>query len=58
VPPLLRWFCDDATTLVKSVCHDALNARLIGSLYAGAVEKRGLEPYLDRAYALGRQLGR
>jgi len=54
--PLLRRWCDDATPLIKSVCQSSLNARLVGSLYAGAVEKRGVEHYLDRAYKLGRKL--
>ena len=56
IPPLLRRFCDDATPLIKSTARDSLNAKLVGSLYAGAVEKRGVEPYLDRAYALGKKL--
>jgi len=56
IVPLLRRWCDDATPLIKSVCQCSLNARLVGSLYAGAVEKRGVEYYVDRAYNLGRKL--
>lgn len=56
VPPLLRRFCDEATGLIKSFCTSSLNARLAGSLYAGAVEKRGVEYYAGRAYRLGRRL--
>lgn len=56
VPPILRRFCDDATGLVSSVCKDILNAKLIGSLYAGAVERRGLDGYLPKAFELGRKL--
>lgn len=56
VPPILRFICDDATSLIKCVCKDALNAKVIGSLYAGAIEKRGLERYLPRARSLGTKL--
>ena len=58
VPPLLRMFCDDATSLIKDFCGCILNARLIGSLYAGAVEKKGAEAYAAKAYQLGRKLSR
>ena len=54
--PLLRRFCDDATSLIKSTAGDSLNAKLIGSLYAGAVEKVGIERYLERARSLGVRL--
>jgi multimeric flavodoxin WrbA len=56
VPPLLRWFCDDATSLIKDFCRDALNAKLVGTFYAGAMEKRGVETYLAKAYELGKKL--
>ena len=56
--PLLRRFCDDATPLIKSTIGDSLNAKLVGTLYAGGVEKVGLDRYLTRAYALGRKLVR
>jgi hypothetical protein len=56
VPPLLRKFCDDATALIKSVCSSSLNAKVIGSLYAGAIEKRGVAAYLGKAYKLGQKL--
>ncbi len=56
VPALLRRFDDDATPLIKSVCRDSLNAKLIGSLYAGAVEKGGMKRYLNKAYKLGKRL--
>lgn len=58
IAPLFRRWCDDATPLIKSVCRDSLNARLVGSLYAGAVEKRGVEHYVDKAYKLGRKLAK
>ena len=56
VPPWLRWFCDDATKLLKSWCDSCLGAKVVGSLYAGAVLTRGVEPYADKARALGRKL--
>ena len=56
VPPLLRLFCDDATALIKEFCSCILNARLVGSMYAGAVEKRGVDVYAAKAYQLGRKL--
>jgi multimeric flavodoxin WrbA len=56
VPPLFRMWCDDATSLIKCVCDCNLGAGVIGSLYAGAVHVRGVEPYLDKAYRLGRKL--
>jgi multimeric flavodoxin WrbA len=54
VPPLLRRFCDDATGLVSRTLKDSLNCRTVGSLYAGAVERRGVEVYTDKARRLGR----
>jgi len=56
VPPLLRRWCDDATSLIKSVCHCSLNAKVVGDLYAGAVEKRGIDAYTDKAHKLGKRL--
>jgi len=56
VPPMFRMFCDAATPLLRDVCRTCLNAKVVGSLYAGAVEKRGLKDYLDKAYKLGQKL--
>jgi len=56
VPTFLRMFCDDATALIKDFCSCILNARLVGSMYAGAVEKRGVDVYIAKAYQLGRKL--
>lgn len=56
VPPWLRWFCDDATKLLKSWCHSILGAQVVGHLYAGAIETRGVEIYKPKAQALGRRL--
>jgi len=54
--PLLRRFCDDATTLIKNTIGDSLNAKLVGTLYAGGVEKVGTDRYLERAKKLGARL--
>ena len=54
--PLLRRFCDDATPLIKSTIGDSLNAKLVGTLYAGGVEKVGMDRYLAGASKLGRRL--
>jgi len=56
ISPVFRRFCDDATPLIKQSVRDSLNARLIGSLYAGAVERRGVETYMNQAYALGKRI--
>jgi len=58
IVPLLRMFCDDATKLIKSTIGDSLNAKLVGALYAGGVEKVGIDRYLDRAQRLGGRLAR
>jgi multimeric flavodoxin WrbA len=56
VPTFMRMFCDEATALIKDFCGCILNARLVGSMYAGAVEKNGVEVYTDRAHQLGQKL--
>lgn len=56
VPPVLRIFCDNATALLKDVCQSCLNVKVVGCLYAGAVEIRGVNAYFDKAYELGRKL--
>ncbi len=56
IPPVFRKFCDDATSLIKIFCKDHLNAKLVGSLYAGAVEKRGVDHYFKKAVKLGEKL--
>ncbi len=56
VPPLLRRFCDDATPLLRRTIKDSLNCTTVGDMYAGAVERRGLDGYLPKAFALGRRL--
>ena len=56
VPPILRRFCDDASSLIKSSCGSSFGARVMGTLYAGALENRGMDRYLDKAYELGKRL--
>ncbi|MGA1864099.1 MAG: flavodoxin family protein [bacterium] len=56
IPSILRRFCDDATSLIKSNCEFCFNAKVLGTLYAGAVEKKGLNTYLNKAYKLGAKL--
>lgn len=56
ISPIFRRWCDDATSLIKSQCTCGLNAKVLGSLYAGAVEKKGVDVYMDKAYNLGRKL--
>lgn len=58
IVPLLRMFCDDATKLIKSTIGDSLNTKLIGTLYAGGVEKVGMVRYLARVHKLGQKLAR
>jgi hypothetical protein len=56
IPPLFRRFCDDATSLIKQTAKDSLNAKTVGDMYAGDIEHRGVDYYLDRAFNLGRKL--
>lgn len=56
VPPIYRRLCDQATPLIRETIKDALNAKTVGTLYAGAIENRGAEYYFDKAFALGRKL--
>ena len=56
IVPLLRRFCDDATALIRTTIRDSLNSKLVGTLYAGGVEKVGIDRYLAEAFALGQKL--
>jgi multimeric flavodoxin WrbA len=56
VPPLLRRFCDQATPLIKGTIRDSLNAKTVGSMYAGDIEHRGADYYFDKAFNLGKKL--
>lgn len=56
VPPIFRRFCDDATPLLKSVLKYSLNAEIVGDMYAGDIEHRGVKKYFDKAYILGKKI--
>ena len=56
VPPLYRWFCDNASQVIRDVVGDCLNGRMVGELYAGAIERRGVEYYYEKARTLGTKL--
>ena len=56
IPPLYRRLCDEATPLIKETLSDSLKAKTGGDKYAGDIEHRGVDYYLDRAFNLGRKL--
>ena len=56
VPPVYRRFCDNATHHIKDVLHYSLNTKKVGDMYAGDVEHRGVDHYLDQAFNLGKKL--
>lgn len=56
VPPVYRKLCDWATGQMKGVVKDSLNGKIVGDLYAGDIEHRGVDHYLDKAYRLGQRL--
>ena len=56
VPPVYRLLCDAATPLIKRTISDSLNAKTIGTMYAGDVDHRGVDRYLGKARSLGRRL--
>ena len=56
VPPIYRRFCDWATDQIKGVAKDSLNASIIGDMYAGDIEHRGVEHYFSKAFKLGKRL--
>jgi len=56
VPPIYRKLCDDASSLIKNTVQDSLNARTVGTLYAGDIEGRGVESYFEKAFALGKKI--
>ena len=56
IPPLYRKFCDWATSCIKGIIRDSLNAKSVGDLYAGDIEHRGVEHYFDKAFRLGKKL--
>jgi FMN-dependent NADH-azoreductase len=56
VPPMYRKFCDWATDQIKGVVKDSLNGNIVGDMYAGDIEHRGVEHYFNKAFNLGRKL--
>jgi len=56
VPAPLQMFCNSATPLIKSVCETSLNADIEGTIYAGAIETKGVEAFFDSAFKLGEKL--
>ncbi len=56
VPPLYRKFCDWATKQIECIFRDSLNAKVVGDLYAGDIENRGVERYYEKAFRLGKKL--
>ena len=56
IKPRWKKFCDDATPLIKQTIADSLNAKVIGTMYAGALLKYSVEKYYDQAYELGKKL--
>jgi hypothetical protein len=45
-----------ATPLIKRTIQDSLNATTVGDMYAGDIEHRGVDYYLERAFNLGSKL--
>ena len=39
-----------------SVVKDSLNGKIVGDMYAGDIEHRGVEHYLEKAFGLGKRL--
>ena len=56
IPPMWKKLCNYATPLIKVTIHDSLNAKTVGKMYAGDIEHRSVEQYLDKAYNLGTKL--
>lgn len=60
VPAFMRMFCDDATKFFRESLPCILNAKITGSLYAGAVGCNQPQPgrYFSAALTLGEKLAR
>lgn len=56
VPPLYQKFCNWAAGQIKSVARDSLNGKIVGAMYAGDIEHRGVERYHHKAFKLGKRL--
>ena len=53
---MYRRLCDNATNHIKEVLQYSLNTQKVGALYAGDVEHRGVDSYLEQAFKLGKKL--
>jgi FMN-dependent NADH-azoreductase len=56
VPPMYRKLCDWASNQIKGVVKDSLNGEIVGDMYAGDIEHRGVEHYFHKAFNLGKRL--
>ena len=56
IPPMYTMLCNWASSQIKGVVKDSLNGRIVGELYAGDIEHRGVEHYFDKAFRLGRKI--
>lgn len=56
VPPLYRKLCNLAAKQIKGVVIDSLNGKIVGDMYAGDIEHRGVDHYFDKAFKVGRRL--
>jgi hypothetical protein len=54
VPPAYRLFCDAVTRQIKGVVQDSLNGKIVGDLYAGDIEHRGVHLILTGPSNLGK----
>jgi len=56
IPPRYKKLCNWATPQIKGVIKDSLNAKTVGTFYAGDVWHKGVEHYFDKALKLGQKL--
>jgi multimeric flavodoxin WrbA len=56
IPPRYKKLCNWATSQIRGVIKDSLNAQTVGELYAGDVWHRGAEYYCHKALKLGQKL--
>jgi hypothetical protein len=56
VPPLYQKLCNWAAGQIKTVVRDSLNGKIVGAMYAGDIEHRGVARYYHKAFRLGRRL--
>ncbi len=56
IPQRYKKLCNWATPQIKGVIKDSLNAKTVGTLYAGDVWHKGVDHYFDKALKLGQKL--